>query len=271
MYDSRLGRWLSVDPLAEKFVNQSPYNFVINNPLLIVDPDGMDTLVVHAMMLDPKTNPELTTSSGIQHTVAFQLTFSLIRNKEEIPIKPQTKNGESTFYMVVPLSQFQKGNNATYIEGKEEWVPIRFENYISNNSGTEYFNAIRLKYVDKKGRRILSHLGYGSSSSSGCHVPTCELTEKSWKNLPDSHKWYIKASESQEILDMIRDLHDEYIPSNWEKDGFQRNALTPEEGYDFMWKTNSTAPSRRSMKPIQPVSKDLRPEDPVLTPDSGNE
>src|SRR5690606_24073676 len=42
MYDARLGRWLSVDPLAAKYPNLSPYNFVGNSPILYVDYDGRD-------------------------------------------------------------------------------------------------------------------------------------------------------------------------------------------------------------------------------------
>lgn len=42
MYDSRLGRWFAVDPLASKYPNMSPYNFVGNSPLMFVDPDGKD-------------------------------------------------------------------------------------------------------------------------------------------------------------------------------------------------------------------------------------
>jgi RHS repeat-associated protein len=33
--------WLSVDPLAHKYPHVSPYNFVENNPLMLVDPTGM--------------------------------------------------------------------------------------------------------------------------------------------------------------------------------------------------------------------------------------
>ena len=32
--------WLSVDPLAEKFPNASPYNYCLGNPINLVDPDG---------------------------------------------------------------------------------------------------------------------------------------------------------------------------------------------------------------------------------------
>ena len=36
--------WLSVDPLADKYPNISPYNYCMWNPLRLVDPNGMDTI-----------------------------------------------------------------------------------------------------------------------------------------------------------------------------------------------------------------------------------
>jgi len=39
-YDSRLGRWWSVDPLASAFPNMSPYAAFNNNPLRFTDPTG---------------------------------------------------------------------------------------------------------------------------------------------------------------------------------------------------------------------------------------
>jgi len=45
IYDSRLGRWLSVDPLYKKYESFSPYNFCLNNPLINNDPDGNDVKI----------------------------------------------------------------------------------------------------------------------------------------------------------------------------------------------------------------------------------
>jgi RHS repeat-associated protein len=39
-YDPKMSLWLSVDPLAEKFPSHSPYNYCLNNPINLIDPDG---------------------------------------------------------------------------------------------------------------------------------------------------------------------------------------------------------------------------------------
>ena len=40
-YDAALGRWHVVDPMSEKYYGVSPYLYCANNPILLVDPNGM--------------------------------------------------------------------------------------------------------------------------------------------------------------------------------------------------------------------------------------
>ena len=39
-YDPAIGRWMNIDPLAEKYTNLSPYSYVANNVVNAIDPDG---------------------------------------------------------------------------------------------------------------------------------------------------------------------------------------------------------------------------------------
>ncbi len=54
-YDPGIGRWFRVDPMAENHYDFTPSNYVLNNPMLFVDPLGMDTAIY---LLDQASNPD---------------------------------------------------------------------------------------------------------------------------------------------------------------------------------------------------------------------
>jgi RHS repeat-associated protein len=54
-YDPALGRWHVPDPLMEEHFNYTPYHYTFNNPILFIDPFGLDTTVY---VLDQAANPD---------------------------------------------------------------------------------------------------------------------------------------------------------------------------------------------------------------------
>jgi len=63
-YDPKFSIWLSVDPLAGKYPGWSPYNYVLQNPVKLVDPDGKgptDHWILNdsgKLILDERTNDD---------------------------------------------------------------------------------------------------------------------------------------------------------------------------------------------------------------------
>lgn len=45
-YDPQIGRWTTPDPLAEKYLSYTPFNYVVNNPINLIDPDGKDARIL---------------------------------------------------------------------------------------------------------------------------------------------------------------------------------------------------------------------------------
>ncbi|MCP4521044.1 MAG: RHS repeat-associated core domain-containing protein [Cytophagales bacterium] len=73
LYDPRLGRWLTVDPLAFKFPDMSPYVGLDNNPINLIDPLGLasDNPDEGPSVGSGPTTPEKVDESGSQWDMKY--------------------------------------------------------------------------------------------------------------------------------------------------------------------------------------------------------
>jgi len=110
-----VSRWLSRDPLARKYPSHSPYNFVNNSPILLVDPNGKEWVNAHSVRIAQLNKQLLDTPND------KQLQRQLVREqKSEILVKDYLQdlksNDVSLYNYIDNLKVIDKDGNTTNIK-----------------------------------------------------------------------------------------------------------------------------------------------------------
>jgi RHS repeat-associated protein len=126
MYDSRVGRWLSVDPLARKFTSISPYATFGNIPIIFVDPDGKD-LIISGKTAVALQDIRSLVPKEYQYLIKVEASGKIIFNINDLPdevksyegvalLNDLVKPGKNYNYKVGDeLIGIDRGTNITYI------------------------------------------------------------------------------------------------------------------------------------------------------------
>ncbi|ANQ50579.2 hypothetical protein MY04_3214 [Flammeovirga sp. MY04] len=90
-----MSRWLSPDPLAEKYPEWTPYHYVHNNPLNMIDPDGQDGIRV----IDKKNK-----------TITIKAVY-FVQSADRNYYTTKGKTKQFGGYSEKQISKMQKGTN----------------------------------------------------------------------------------------------------------------------------------------------------------------
>lgn len=145
-YLDTAGRWFSPDPLSEEFSNWSPYNFVFNNPISNIDPDGRAPLTDYKLLQNgeiQRVNPldgsekrkddRLFTTNGSGKVTAKSDVFTIDKDKASdvsiIGQLSQTNDGKLADYNGMALNPFFSEGFTTNLD-----TAFNLYNFLDNNT-----------------------------------------------------------------------------------------------------------------------------------------
>jgi RHS repeat-associated protein len=110
MYDGQIGRWYTIDKLAEKYVGYSPYHFAANNPIRYKEVDGRYFVDSKHQKVDVHVNKAGQIEVGKNASADLKRMANLV-------------NSSGSKFAVEGFNKL--GNNETVINFKIETAPIK--------------------------------------------------------------------------------------------------------------------------------------------------
>lgn len=184
IYSLRLAKWISLDPLQKNYPGITPYNYSLNMPTMLYDPDGRDfrkatttgngvktiTIETTVHLYGPDAERLSEQISGFQSsgkvTIDGKSCLVVINVKYVVNqnIKPQAGAHENTNKMPPNASEFagvgvKPGDNIMYVDEKLK-MGVNGQTIIGGNSG-------RIKMLSKETliHESLHKLGFGERYS----------------------------------------------------------------------------------------------------------
>ena len=149
IYDSRVARWLSVDPLASSYPGWPPYVFAMNNPIAFIDPDGRSGENARERFYRQMGAAALrsTKAKGIENK--FKVLYVLAQYRAENGFNNSPPNNNPFNIKGSGDAGTKSYQTTEYIDGKKGSYNESFANFSSIDKGFEgYLNLLEHNFPD---------------------------------------------------------------------------------------------------------------------------
>lgn len=183
MYDSRLGRFLSIDPLALEFPFASPYCYALNSPIMFIDANGEGPGDPPIVSFDASANSKVVSAYALQ--VIYDIGQQA--NIKNIYITSTYRSPErqiQVMYYNCALKNGVSKGYATYGKKGDAVVKAYEESVAKGLTKNEIINEMT---------KIAEKIGFGSDHSKS-NYGAYNVIDLSYRNLSQSEYQALKAA-----------------------------------------------------------------------------
>lgn len=216
IYDPRLGRWFSVDPMQRKYPDFAPYHFCLDNSILFVDPDGKVVIIKDVngkVVATIKADGKMIIVKGMENSAAIhqytQAKAYLEKKGGSSSLSLLEKNKKITFIQLmktpidggaqfIPASTFIDKNKNKVLD-KDERSTFK-ENATIN--GTILWNP-NIGMTDGEGNYHSSALLFDHEAKHGVHFQDNALQATIDATTPDKKYDYVEEHKTIDEVNQV--------------------------------------------------------------------
>jgi hypothetical protein len=205
-YDSRIGRWTTPDPLADKYPGFSCYNYTLNNPINSFDPDGKSPF--WAQFLFVLSHPIMASQIGTASTYSTNLSSNAAR----FAVNSGLPGGEGSYSNALRHTMWQASITTTFgrsiakeVGDAHEDSPELVSEY--NRSGSNGFGYLGEAdaYVDLRNNEIGRSLG----SQFGNKMSPKDMAITVLDYFKNAGLWVVEHNSDKKFVPVLKMLSDE--------------------------------------------------------------